>query len=467
MRGNVLDLRPLRTSAAYRDLWAGSAVGGLGFQVATVAVLLQVWELTHSSVWTGAIGLATAVPLLALGLVGGHLADVHDRRTIMRLASAGQVLSAAGLAAQAFAGNRSVWVLLGLVSIGAACNALGSPARRTVPPRLLPADQVAAGLALQNLAFQVAMLVGPALAGLVVARWDLPAAYVVQVVAAVVALLGLVRLPPLPPGVAPVGLPDGGGTPSAQTSPQTVLQSAFGPGAEPAPRLGAEPGAAQVDGRGPARGPVTRRRAAAGGWSIVWKRPTLRGSFATDVAATVLAMPVSLFPLVNEIRFDGDPRTLGLFLSAVAVGGIGAGLLSGAVTRAPRSGALQLAAAATWGVALAGFGLAGPLWLALTCLAVAGAADTVSVVTRGALVQLETPDEFRGRVSSVEHVVGVAGPEVGNFRGGVLASLTSAPVALVVSGLAASAVVGLVAWRNAPLRRYRTPTASCDTVSRP
>ncbi|MGO2042518.1 MAG: MFS transporter, partial [Cellulosimicrobium funkei] len=204
-------------------------------------------------------------------------------------------------------------------------------------------------------------------------------------------------------------------------------------------------------------GPAPRRRAAAGGWSIVWRKPTLRGAFATDVAATVLAMPISLFPLVNEIRFDGDPRTLGLFLSAVAVGGIGAGLLSGAVTRATRSGALQLAAAATWGVALAGFGLAGPLWLALACLAVAGAADTVSVVTRGALVQLETPDEFRGRVSSVEHVVGVAGPEVGNFRGGVLASLTSAPVALVAGGLVASAVVGLVAWRNAPLRRYRTP----------
>jgi MFS family permease len=425
VRDTVLDLSPLRTSAAYRDLWAGSAVGGLGFQVATVAVLLQVWELTHSPVWTGAIGLATAVPLLTLGLVGGHLADAHDRRTVMRLASAGQVLAAAGLAAQALAGNQSVWALLGLVSLGAACNALGSPARKAVPARLLPADQVAAGLALQNLAFQVAMLVGPALAGLVLAYGDLAAAYGLQVAAATLALLGLVRLPPLPP-LSPV----------------------------------------------PGRGPVARRRAAAGGWSIVWRRPTLRGSFATDVAATVLAMPISLFPLVNEIRFGGDPRTLGLFLSAVAAGGIGAGLLSGAVTRARRAGALQLAAAATWGVALAGFGLAGPLWLALACLAVAGAADTVSVVTRGALVQLETPDEFRGRVSSVEHVVGVAGPEVGNFRGGVLAALTSAPVALVAGGLAASAVVGLVAWRNAPLRRYEAPaarqerTASAE-VSRP
>lgn len=450
MRDHVLDVRPLRSSRAYRDLWAGSAVGGLGFQIANVAVLLQVWELTHSPLWTGTIGLATAIPLLTLGLVGGHLADVYDRRTIMRLAAAGQVLAAVGLAAQALAGNRSVGVLLGLVSLGAACNALGSPARRTVPPRLLPPDQVAAGLALQNLAFQVAMLVGPALAGLVLARWDLAAAYGLQAVAAVVALLGLVRLPPLPPGSSP-------GTPSGPSDAVAAVVPVGAPGDDRT--AGTEAlGEAAATGA-PVAAPAPRRRAAAGGWWIVWRKPTLRGSFATDVAATVLAMPISLFPLVNELRFDGDPRTLGLFLSAVAVGGIGAGLFSGAVTRAPRAGALQLAAAATWGVALAGFGLAGPLWLALACLAVAGAADTVSVVTRGALVQLETPDEFRGRVSSVEHVVGVAGPEVGNFRGGVLASLTSAPVALAAGGLVASAVVGLVAWRNAPLRRYRTPSA--------
>jgi MFS family permease len=449
VRDHVLDVRPLRSSRAYRDLWAGSAVGGLGFQIANVAVLLQVWELTHSPLWTGTIGLATAVPLLTLGLVGGHLADVHDRRTIMRLAAAGQVLAAVGLVAQALAGNASVWLLLGLVSLGAACNALGSPARRTVPPRLLPPDQVAAGLALQNLAFQVAMLVGPALAGLVLARWDLPAAYGLQAVAAVVALLGLVRLPPLPPGSTP-------GTPPGPTDAVAAVVPIGAPGDD---RAVGEESLADAHATGaPAAAPAPRRRAAAGGWWIVWRKPTLRGSFATDVAATVLAMPISLFPLVNELRFDGDPRTLGLFLSAVAVGGIGAGLFSGAVTRAPRAGALQLAAAATWGVALAGFGLAGPLWLALACLAVAGAADTVSVVTRGALVQLETPDEFRGRVSSVEHVVGVAGPEVGNFRGGVLASLTSAPVALAVGGLVASAVVGLVAWRNSALRRYRAPT---------
>ncbi|GAB2906550.1 MFS transporter [Streptomyces mayteni] len=379
MRARVrfLDTRPLRTSRPFRDLWLGSALSGLGGQIANVAVLAQVWDLTRSPVGTGAIGLVTGVAMLLFGLLGGWLADALDRRAVVRATTAGQFLAAAGLFAQALADNRNVVLLLALVAAQTACGALGAPARRTFPVRLLPADQVAAGLALTSVAFNAAMLAGPALSGLIIARWDFPAAYAVQAAAVAVSLLAVVRLPPMP------------------------VASAAG-----------------------------RRRPERGGWSVVLRRPTLWGSLATDLAATLLAMPVALFPLVNEVRFDGNPGTLGLFLSA---------------------------AAAVWGLALAAFGLAGPLWLALTCLAVAGAADTVSVVTRSALVQLETPDAFRGRVSSVEHVIGVAGPELGNFRGGVLASATSAPFALVTGGLSAALAIAAVAATNTPLRAYRAP----------
>src|SRR5699024_432647 len=195
-------------------------------------------------------------------------------------------------------------------------------------------------------------------------------------------------------------------------------------------------------------------RAVTEGVRLVWRRPVLRGSFGTDLFATILAMPISLFPLINELRFGGSASTLGFFLSAVAVGGIAAGLFSGSFTRARRAGLLQLLAAGTWGVALAGFGLAQPLWLALGLLAVAGAADTISVVIRAAMVQLDTPDSHRGRVSAVESVVGQAGPDVGNFRGGLVAGLTSAPIALVSGGIACVAGVAWVGWRNRALRRY-------------
>lgn len=405
--GPFLDTRPLRGNQPFRDLWIGTSASQLGAQTANVAVLAQVWELTGSPVGTGAIGLATGLPMVLFGLLGGSLADAHDRRTVVRATTAGQVLAAAGLCAQALADNRSVLLLLALVALGTSCGALGAPARRTFPVRLLPGDQVAAGLALTNVSFQAAMLAGPALAGLIIAGWGFSTAYAAQAVAMTVALLAVVRLPAIRP---------------------ECTDAAGG-------------------------GPRTER----GGLLIVLRRPTLWGSMATDLSATLLAMPIALFPLVNENRFDGDPRTLGLFLSAVAAGGITAGLLSGAVTRRRRAGLVQLYAAGIWGLALACFGLAEPLWVALGCLAVAGAADTVSVITRGALIQLETPDACRGRVSSVEHVIGVAGPELGNFRGGLVASATSASFSLVSGGLSAVLAIGAVYATNAPLRGYRTP----------
>ncbi|WP_431772489.1 MFS transporter [Streptomyces cucumeris] len=413
MRGRVrvrfLDIRPLRSSESFRDLWIGTSVSQLGGQIANVAVLAQVWDLTGNPVATGVIGLATGLPMVLFGLIGGTLADTLDRRAVVRATTAGQLLTSAGMCAQALAESRNVLLLLVLVAMGTSCSALGAPARRTFPVRLLPGDQVAAGLALTNVSFQAAMLAGPAMAGLIIARWDFPAAYATQAVAMAVSMLAVIRLP----AMRPEGADAAGG----------------------------------------------RRRPERGGWLIVLRRPTLWGSMATDLSATLLAMPIALFPLVNEIRFGGDPQTLGLFLSAVAVGGITAGLLSGTVTRWRRGGLVQLAAAGVWGLALACFGLAGPLWLALGCLAVAGAADTLSVITRSALVQLETPDAYRGRVSSVEHVIGVAGPELGNFRGGLLASATSASFSLVFGGLSAILAIAAVSATNAPLRAYRTPPA--------
>ena len=190
------------------------------------------------------------------------------------------------------------------------------------------------------------------------------------------------------------------------------------------------------------------------GWRYIAGRPVLRGSFLSDLAATVLAMPIAVFPMINEERFGGRPETLGLFLSAIAVGGVLAGVLSGTVTRARRPGSIQLAAAALWGAALAGFGLSGSWWVALAWLAVAGAADTVAVISRGTVVQVATADGYRGRVSSVEQIVGVAGPELGNVRAGLLAGLTSAGFGLVVGGLLCVAGVAAIAASHPTLRGF-------------
>ncbi|GAA5135621.1 MFS transporter [Pseudonocardia adelaidensis] len=408
----LLDARPLRSSPPFRRVWVGNALSTVGGQLAVVAVLQQTWELTGSPVAVGAIGLAQAVPMIVFGLVGGALADAVDRRRLVLVTTLGQMVVAGLLAVQAFAGVGSLSVLLALVALQSAAGALGAPARRTFAARLLPADQVGAGLALFNLGFQVSMLVGPAIAGVMAARFGVGACYAVDTLTFLAALYGVVRLPPLPP--------DGAAT---------------------------RPGVAAV----------------VAGWRFILGRPVLAGAFLTDVIATVLAMPIALFPVVNAERFGGDPQTLGLFLSAIAVGGIVAGLASGTVTRSRRPGLVMLVAAGIWGVALAAFGWAPSAWLALGCLAVAGAADTISVISRGALVQLATPDVYRGRVSAVEDIVGMAGPYLGNFRAGLVAGATTAGFAAVSGGLLCVLGIALVALTTPALRR---PAMSAKPLSR-
>jgi predicted MFS family arabinose efflux permease len=398
----LLDTRPLRSSAPFRRVWTGGVLSTVGAQLAVVAVLQQTWELTADPVAVGAIGLAQAIPMIVFGQVGGVLADAVDRRRLVLATTLGQMVVAALLAAQAFAGIGSLALLLGLVALQSAGGALGAPARRTFAARLLPTDQVGAGIALFNLGFQFSMLVGPAVAGIIVAGWGVGACYAVDTLTFLASLYGVLRLPPLPPDEA----------------------------------------AGRAD-----------LRAVVAGWRFIAGRPVLAGAFLTDLIATVLAMPIALFPVVNAERFGGNPQTLGLFLSAIAVGGITAGLASGAVTRAGRPGLVMLVAASVWGVALAAFGWAPTAWLALGFLAVAGAADTISVISRGALVQLATPDAYRGRVSAVENIVGMAGPYLGNFRAGLVAGVTTAGFSAISGGLLCVLGVAVVAATVPALRR--------------
>jgi len=398
----LLDVRPLRASAPFRRLWIGSTASAVGGQVAVVAVLLQVWELTGDPLWVGAVGLATGIATIACGLVGGTLADRVDRRRLVLLTSAGTVVAAVALAVQAAVGLGSVGAVIALVAVQTGCGALGVAARRTFVAGLLERGLVPAGVAVGHVGFQAAMLLGPALAGPVLA-WRGPAAgFGLDAALTLVSLYGVLRLPATP-------------------------------------RIGAT---------------GSSLRATWDGWRFLLGRPALRGALAADLAATVLAMPVALFPVLNEERFGGDPRTLGLFLSAIACGGIVAGLASGTVTRTRRPGAVLLAAVGAWGLALAGVGFVGSPVATLGLLVVAGAADTVAVISRGAVVQLATPSEYLGRASSAEYVVGAGGPAVGNARAGAVAGLGSAELAAVTGGLACVAAVVAIAVAEPALRRW-------------
>jgi predicted MFS family arabinose efflux permease len=190
------------------------------------------------------------------------------------------------------------------------------------------------------------------------------------------------------------------------------------------------------------------------GLAFLARNRVVRGALLTDLAATVFSMPVSLFPLINAERFGNNPRTLGLFLSAIAVGGVIASVFSGTFTRLARPGVVMVAGSVGWGTALALFGVAPDPWAGLGFLVLAGVADTVSVVSRGTLVQLNTPDALLGRVAAAEQIVGQAGPDVGNMRGGLVADATSGMTALVSGGLLCVAAVVLVAATTPGLRRF-------------
>lgn len=178
--GVMVDLRPLRTSKPFRRLWVGRAFAGLGSQLTLVAVLYQVWQATGSTLWTGAVGLAQAVPLIGLGMFAGALVDRVDRREFYLVTLTGQAACSVLLAVQAFL-DVPVVVVLALVAVQSCFVAGGGPAARTFAPRLLPADQLAAGLALQRVSFQGAMLLGPALGGLLLGWVGVGGCYLVDV----------------------------------------------------------------------------------------------------------------------------------------------------------------------------------------------------------------------------------------------------------------------------------------------
>ena len=393
----LADTTPLRESVAFRRLWAGTTVSSVGGALASFAVILQVYELTHSPFAVGLLGVAQMVPTLAVGLAGGSVTDAVDRRKLVLVTTSCLAAVSAALAAQAFAGLHLVGLLYALVAVQASLVAVDRPARSTFIPSLLPASQLAAGLALDRLSFQIVLTAGPALAGLIAAapHLGLQMCYLIDAVSFAAALYGVATLPAM--------RPHGGGT-------------------RPSPRAVAE------------------------GISFIRRSKVLAGAFLTDLNATVFALPLALFPAINAERFGGDPRTLGLFATAVGAGGLISAAFSGPVGHVSRQGRAMLCTVAVWGAAFAGFAVASSLWLTLTMLAVAGAADTFTVVFRGAIVNTMTPDQLRGRVLAADYVVGAGGPQLGNLEAGALGSLTSPTISALAGGIltvAGTVVIGL------------------------
>jgi hypothetical protein len=402
----IIDVKPLRQSPAFRRLWAGSALSAIGSSMTSFAVALQIFRLTHSTVAVGAVGLVAAVPLITVGLIGGTVADAVDRRKLVLATSSCLAVVSVIFTVQAFADFDQAWLLYLLIAIQSLLSAIDTPARRTFTPRLLDPPQLPAATALMMLTFHSTVTAGPLLAGLVASGGGLKTCYLLDVISFAGALYGVLRLPPMT--------------------------------TEPGPE---RPGL----------------RAVREGLRYIRSNQLLVGVLLADASATVLGMPLALFPAINAERFHGSAITLGLLTSSVAVGGIIGSTFSGPVGRVSHQGAAVLLAGAVWGAGLTGFGLARSLWLSVLMLILAGAADVISVIFRIALVQTVTPDRYRGRVTATDHVIGAGFPRLGIFRGGVVAGLTSPNISAVSGGLSTVVSTAVIAVALPALVRYRAP----------
>lgn len=347
--------------------------------------------------------------MLLVGLLGGSIADLVDRRRLTCVI----IVALAGVSAvftvQAFAGFGRLWMLYLLAGAQATLQAISGPAQRTFVPRLLPSHQLRAGIALQTLAGRAVNLAGPALAGIVAGAGGLRACYAIDTASFAAALYATIRLPPMRPET---------GT-SRRGGRQTV-------------------------------------RDIAEGLRFIRRNRVIAVAFLTDVDAMLLGMPSALFPALNAAHFGGRPETLGLLKAAVGAGGLLSAALAGPASRLSWQGRGMLAGTMIWGAAIAGFGLVRSLPVALGLLAIAGGADTLTVNFRTSMVQTLTPDAFRARVSSVEYIIGTGGAPLGNVEAGAVAALTSPAVSAVSGGVACFAVAVAIAVAFPAFVRYRS-----------
>ncbi len=384
----VADVRPLRASRAFRRLWVGGTVSNLGQQMATVAVAIQVFDITGSSLAVGLLGAFGVVPLVVFGLYGGSIADAFDRRLVLLVASAGMAVCSVVLAVQALAGWGQVWVLYAVVAAQSGFFAVTNPARQAIIPRLIGDEMLPAANALQQVTWNLGFTVGPLLGGALIAiTGDVTVAYLVDVATFGAALYAVYRLP----SVAPE----------------------------------------RHDGEQQRAGWA----AVAEGLSFLRGKKNLLMTFLVDLNAMIFGMPRALFPAIAGAFYGGGAVVVGALSAAPAVGALLAAVFSGTLGRVRMQGRAVLISVVVWGTAIALFGATNILWVGLLFLAIAGAADMVSAVFRSTILQVATPDALRGRLQGVFIVVVAGGPRLGDVESGVVAEWFGERVSVISGGV--------------------------------
>jgi len=392
-------------------LWIGQLLSFSGSRMQTAAILWHVSLLAapgRKAIALGLVGAVQVVPIIVFSMLSGVVADALDRRKVMLATQTVMALLAAALAALTFGGLRVAWPIYLLAALSSAAASFDGPARQALIPNLVPREHLASAIGLNTLMFQFASVAGPTLAGLVIAGPGLAWVYAVNAVSFLMVIAALLAMRARPR--------------QATAPPPTRITWA----------------------------------AAREGLRFVFAQPIVRSTMLLDFAATFFASATALLPIFAQDILHVGARGYGWLYAAPSVGAAVTGLVMAyAIDRIERRGAVLLWSVAAYGAATVVFGLSHTFWLTLLCLAAVGAADTVSTVIRNIIRQLETPDELRGRMTGVNMIFFMGGPQLGELEAGTVAQLFGAVASVVSGGLGCLLATAVVARREARLRHYR------------
>lgn len=429
-RRRLVDLTPLRASPAFARLYVGNSISGIGAQLTVVAVGLQVYDLTHSTLAVGLVGGIALAPMIVAGLWGGMLADSFDRRTVAIGSAVVGWLTTLGLIALSIVdagldtGGIPVWPLYVLTTVNAVASTISSSTRGAIAPRLLPTHLIAPASAMNGIAFGVQLTIGPALAGVLVAGVGFAATYAVDAILFTTAFFGLFTLPRMP----------------------------------------AAHGAARPGWRSLREGLAYLRRA-----------PNIRAGFLVDLFAMSFGRPQALLPAVGALVIGGGPITVGILTAGGAIGTFLTGLFSGPVGHVRWQGRAIAGSVMVYGGFVALFGAVvlvmqtgrfpavsedfadvnlPALIVASIAMAGLGAADEVSAIFRSTMMMVAAPDQMRGRLQGIFTVVVLGGPRIGDLYMGILATAAALWFPPLLGGLIIIVGAGVIGRLRTGLRTY-------------
>jgi MFS family permease len=383
----------------YSLLFWGQLISSAGTQMQVVAVAWQVYLLTHSAVALGLIGLVQAIPRLIFSLVGGVFADVFDRRKMLIVIELVLALTSAVLALCTIHHVINIVIIYIVVLIAASVSSFEFPTRQAIIPTLVRREEMSDALSLSMVMMQLTFIIGPTVGGFAIAWIGVANTYWFDVISYFVVIGSLLLM----------------------VVPRVPLEKRAQAGID-----------ALVD-----------------GMKFLRAHPVILAVLSLDFFATFFGSPRSLLPVYASDIMHIGPQGLGILIAATSIGAVALAPFTGLIGRITRQGLGIVLAIIVWGLCIMAFGLSPtPLWLGVLFLAGAGAADMVSMILRGLVVQLTTPDEFRGRISAVNAMFVIGGPMLGQFESGLVAGLVNPEFSVVSGGLACIlatlAVVALV-----------------------